>query len=338
MALRRKQQRLRRFVFTLNNWTPEEYEYIVVDFAPTTQWMIVAQELGANGTPHLQGACVLGFQMAFSNLKTTPGFERAHVEPMHGTPQDSRAYCSKQDPEPFEHGELPKQGKRSDLENASEKILNGATLRELAHDGNATMIVKYFKGLTTLRSLVRPPRNGPPTVFWLHGPTGTGKTRTAMECGRLLSQGVDDIWVSSGTLRWFDGYDGQRVAVFDDFRSKHVSSFAFLLRLLDRYPTNVEIKGGFVNWTPDVIFITSSKHPDQTFETRKNFIPEDLAQLHRRLTRIIEFSDVGTCDDQWRDWIQGSILALCGMEISEEEVASDEDLDATIPIIDLTSD
>jgi len=53
----RNGQRLRRFVFTLNNYT-EEDEEALKEFAETTQWFLMGKETGKNSTPHLQGSCV----------------------------------------------------------------------------------------------------------------------------------------------------------------------------------------------------------------------------------------------------------------------------------------
>lgn len=276
-------QRLSRFVFTLNNYTQEETDFLKA--FPCT-WMIFGKETGENGTPHLQGACILASRTAFSTLKTLTGFRRAHLETMRGKPEDSRVYCSKQDLQPFESGSLPSPGKRTDIHVAAERILAGATLKELAMDAEvgAVAIVKFHKGLTILRSLSRPDRTDFPTIFWLFGPTGIGKTKCCFLSGcKLAPGGADDVWISSGGLRWFDGYDGQSVVIFDDFRAKHVTSFAFLLRILDRYPVSVEFKGGFVKLNPSLIFITCPYDPDECFKTRKEHVPEDILQLKRRI-------------------------------------------------------
>lgn len=61
---------------------------------------------------------------------------------------------------------------------------------------------------------------------------------------------------SKGAQLWFDGYLGESVAVFDDFRPWWCR-FDYLLALLDRYPIRVPVKGGFVNWIPEIIIITT---------------------------------------------------------------------------------
>ena len=48
--------RLRRFCFTLNNFTEEEYKNLIEDFCQYCSWMVVGKEhIVGDGTPHLQG-------------------------------------------------------------------------------------------------------------------------------------------------------------------------------------------------------------------------------------------------------------------------------------------
>jgi len=286
-------ERLSRFVFTVNNYTDDEYQWLTTtfpqNFAPS--WLIVGKEVGENGTPHLQGACILGGQRAFSTVKMWPGFRRAHLETMRGKPEDSRRYCMKEDSNAFESGNLPSPGKRNDLAIAVEAINAGTSLREMANGDHGVAVVKFYKGLTVLRSLRSDPRDPaqPPTIYWLHGDTGVGKTKCAWEFGTAYGA-PSDIFVSPGTLQWFDGYDGQRVVIFDDFRSKGVS-FAFLLRITDRYPMSVPFKGGFVNWNPEVIIFTTPGSIRWTFSERLEHRPEDVRQLERRVTHEYRLPD-----------------------------------------------
>lgn len=324
-------ERVSRFVFTLNNWTDTEYAYLTEEFALQTKWLMIAKEKApGTGTPHLQGACVLGNQWTFTRLKRCAGFARAHIEVMRGQPQDSDVYLSKEDPEPFMHGTMPAPGKRNDLRLATDRVLAGASVRDLAKDPEAaTCVVKFHKGLTVLRSLTQPARSEKPIVIWCHGATGTGKTRSAFKSGRALARalgtGPGDTWISSGGLRWFDGYDGQAVAILDDFRAKHCTSFAFFLRLLDRYPVDVEFKGGFVKWVPRVIFITCPYSPDECFATRKAHVPEDMAQLHRRITQVVEFEHEFTKENR-REFV-ADVLTLLPRSTSQGEETEVEETD-----------
>lgn len=287
-------QRYRAFTFTLNNYTPEEYTWLTITFPEvyTPRYMIIGKETGENGTPHLQGAVCLGAARDFTTVKAWPGFRRAHLEQMRGTALHNKIYCSKQDPHPFEFGDIPKPGKRTELNDAVEAINNGQSLRQLALGDHGVAVVKFNKGLTVLRSLRSAPRDPskPPKIYWLYGETGTGKTRCAWELGTLHAGTTDDVWMSNGTLQWFDGYDGQRVAILDDFRAVDCK-FNWLLRLTDRYPLQVPFKGGFVNWAPEIIFITGPHDVNGTFVTRLANKPESLGQLVRRLTGIFSLPD-----------------------------------------------
>lgn len=307
----RQGDRLSRFVFTLNNPTEEEYTTLMETLPAKARWMVMAKEHEAEGTPHLQGAVCLKVQTAWSAIKKWPGFTRVHFETMRGSPEQSLTYCSKEDKAPFIHGDLPKQGKRTDVANAVARIQQGQSVKDLAKDEEGGIaVVKFHKGLTVLRSLLTPVRTEPPRVIWIHGPTGTGKTRCALGSGAILAEQLgfpaDSVWLSSGSFRWFNGYDGQCVAVLDDFRAKQLTGaggFPFFLRLLDRYPMDVEFKGGFVAWVPRVIFVTCPYSPAVAFSKRQEHIPEDIAQLDRRITSVhhFEYTDDASWEQYKRD-------------------------------------
>lgn len=280
-------QRIRRFTLTLNNYSAEEYNLFRYELDACCSWAVLGKEVGSEGTPHLQGAGVLKKQMSFNTLRAH--FPRAHLEPMKGTPHQNYAYCTKEDKDAYTVGDLPQPGKRTDLHNVADLIDEGATLKEVA-EVYPTAIVKYSRGLTVLRSIKcgkRDPRN-PPKVLWLFGSTGTGKTRYAWDYGCSHYGEDSTIIMPDSTLKWFDGYDGQKCVILDDFRAKGVC-FSFFLRVLDRYPLQGPIKGGFVNWNPEVIIITTPHDVETTFSKRNEHIPEDIEQLRRRITQCMEF-------------------------------------------------
>lgn len=272
--------RLSRLCFTLNNYTEDEYNSLTELFK-TFKWAIIAKESGEKeDTPHLQGAVVIGKQMAHSTIKKWPGFSRAHFENMKGTPHDSYVYCNKQDPNPFHHGEIPTPGKRTDLESVVSSLRSGSSLADIANSDDATTLARYPRGLTLLSQLYDTTPKVPPHVVWLYGESGLGKTRSATEY-------ADSYWISSGELKWFDGYTGQDTAILDDFRPSQVS-FPKLLRLLDRYEISVEIKGGYRRWVPKTIFITANADPTTMFQYKT---PENITQLTRRIHKIIHVTE-----------------------------------------------
>jgi len=309
-------QRYRRICFTLNNWTPQEYNDLCA-FKAT--WMIIGKEVGDNGTPHLQGAAILGSQMTLATLKKVPGFRRAHIENMYGSPEKNEAYCSKQDPSPFVKGTLPKPGRRNDLESAYASLAGGATMRQMAEE-HGVEVIKYHKGLIAVRSLLVEARTEAPKVVWLFGPTGIGKSRVTIEFATKHFGG--DYWMSCGSLQWFDGYDGQNVAILDDFRGKHCP-FSVLLRLLDRYSFRVPYKGGFVEWNPKVIFITCPYSPNEIFDVRGKHLPEDIKQLERRITQVVHWKDEGFSFASVMTALEDIILPKPAQVINLEEENSD---------------
>lgn len=79
--------------FTLNNWTEEEYSYLVSYLSSNSSY-IIGKEIGEEGTPHLQGWFCLHKKKRFTGIKKI--FTRWHVEKMKGTRYDNLIYCSKQ--------------------------------------------------------------------------------------------------------------------------------------------------------------------------------------------------------------------------------------------------
>ena len=124
-----------------------------------------------------------------------------------------------------------------------------------------------------------------PTIHWLAGPTGCGKTRLAFGTG-------EDVWMSS-VLPWFDGYNGEKTAILDDYRSGDLP-FNRLLRVMDRYPLQCPNKGGFTTWNPTTIFITCPRIPNDEFVRHTKDMQgnnqteqfEDVEQVNRRCTTI----------------------------------------------------
>lgn len=260
----------RTWCFTLNNYSEDDERLLGQLYEQgTARYVLFGRESGESGTPHLQGVLTLASpsrRRALSRL-----IPRAHLEPCRSR-DASIEYCKKEG-DFVEHGTVrTNQGKRTDLEDAI------ATLRDSGLDAvrelHPTVYVRYPRGLSSL--LVDAPRDPgtPPEVTWIYGGTGVGKTRYVVDR-------EPDLWISGATLKWWDGYMGQSAVCFDDFRGDFCT-FHWLLRLLDRYPVRVEVKGGSREFNSPRIYITCPFHPRDVYPTI-----EDKEQLVRRISRII---------------------------------------------------
>lgn len=246
-----------RWVFTLNNYGESDVESILSGVDQCLyRYVIIGREVGAQGTPHLQGYLELSKKKTLGGVKKLqPCFGRAHWEPARGTVSQNIAYCSK-DGQSYSRGEPSVgQGMRSDLGALVEDLKNGRDLKDVALE-NPELYCRYRGGLRDLANWANLSVRKPPRVIYIWGPPGTGKSRYAFSCNE------ESTWSYPGN-GWFDGYKGQAVAIFDDFDDDQSTnggiSIGMFLKLLDRYPVDVPVKGGFVQWRPTKIILTSNR-------------------------------------------------------------------------------
>lgn len=262
-----------RWCFTINNYTDGEVEAIKAN-AVQMRYIIYGLEVGEEkGTEHLQGYCELKTKLRLTSVKKLIG-ERAHLEVAAGTAEENIAYCSK-DGKTWTYGETVKKGARTDLDKA----------RKLAEENGmraVTSVCNYQQIKTAEKYLEynEEERDWVPTVYWFHGPTGTGKSRTAREICPS-----DDTYVKNDASKWWTGYDAHEFVIIDDFRATWWS-FTEMLRILDRYACRVETKGGQRQLLAKTIVVTSADSPEKCY----GLCLESLRQLLRRITEVRSFA------------------------------------------------
>ncbi len=232
------------------------------------------------GRKHLQGYIHFAEGVSKSTVKRRLDSTTVHLGRPRGSAAQNIAYCEK-DGVFHEFGERPKQGARKDIDGVREAVESGAGMRRIIASGVGYQALRYGEKILTY---IEAPRTEPPEVFWYWGPTGTGKTRAALADASARNDG-SSVWWALGDFKWFDGYDGHEAAILDDFRPEW-GKLSFLLRLLDRYPIQVAIKGGFRQWRPKFIYITCPKPPQECYLDAG----EDIEQLLRRITLVREFT------------------------------------------------
>lgn len=156
-------------------------------------------------------------------------------------------------------GEKPKQGKRSDLDAIKERIDEGASIIDVAHESFGSFL-RYRNGFRDYICLTQPQRDFMPNITVLWGPPGTGKTFRAFNAAKDAGSYFFLPRPSSkGGSLWFDGYASQDILIIDEFYGWILHDF--LLRLLDRYPLTIQVKGSSAPMVSKDIVITSNVPP-----------------------------------------------------------------------------
>lgn len=276
---RRDQPYAKNWCFTLNNppktnldckndecigFIPDEMSYIVQ-----------GRETGDKGTHHLQGFVAFHKLRRLNNVKRIlPG---AHWEVCKGNPDQNRTYCIK-DGDFCEHGVVPKKaGHRTDIDSLHETIRTGSSIDQIV-DNHFGLFLKYPRAIDRAIDLYRGDRSWPMsvTVYW--GESGTGKTKKAFE------DHPDAHFQTLG--KWWDGYEGHEHVIWDEFYGGSCP-LSFFLKLTDRYPFRVPIKGGTRKFLAKTITFTSNVSPYEWYEFRNERLRD---AFERRLTKVVHFN------------------------------------------------
>lgn len=285
-------KRVRRFTMTLNNYTEAEIVYFKT--LPDCRYKCFGKEVGKEGTKHLQAyleldsskkLSIAGLQKKISAHGGTPS--RWAILVSKGSAAQNIKYCEK-DGDFWEEGKRPAgQGKRTDLDDVSQLVIDSVPLKDIAMEHPKTFIM-YSRGIQNLHAILNMTTRSEMTLgYWAYGKTATGKTRWA----HSLSPG--STYSKDPMTKYFCGYSQEDTVILDDYRPNTEMSFSFLLRLADRYPINVQTKFGNVQFNSKRIIVTSPHCIEETF-AHLDFLKEgQLAQLKRRFKEI-EFG-VGKC-------------------------------------------
>jgi len=235
---------------------------------------------------HWQGYIQLIYNKTFSSMKKWMEDDKIHLEIAKAGSESNEKYCSK-DGQYIRFGEPKQQGKRNDIHVVTEDIKNGMRYDEVAMT-HSCQFIKFHRGFkelinATARSTATS-RDVAVTV--LVGPTGCGKTSYVYETEKDLY----DMVVRKGGQQWFDGYDGQEAILLDEMSPEAVQ-FELLLRLIDRYPMRLDIKGSFSYAKWKRVYITSN-HKIRDWYINKD--KESIKALMRRINCVHDFYNMKT--------------------------------------------
>jgi len=272
------------WVFTLNNYTPEheailqkmDYHYLLYgrEVAPTT------------GTPHLQGYVQLKKRVRRTALvKLIPTF----WEPANGDVTD-QSYCKKD-------GDFVELGIPHSTKGAACKVAERIAINKRLHEDNimdlvTTGAIHYsqvpliLKARKLLHETEQSRIELPDLAYgedkkhhqWVHGPTGTGKSRYA-------ATNHPGAYKKRKTL-WWSNYDKLNphhdVVIIEEWGPQDYKLLDELKVWADVRPFPAEIKGGDLgDIRPRKFIITSNHAIDEAFPDPKDHLP-----LKRRFEEI----------------------------------------------------
>lgn len=274
--------RRKNWCFTLNNYSDEEYGFILAYLEASCDYAIVGKEVGDQGTPHLQGYCRFKEVHSLVQIKDRVS-HRAHFEPSKGTAGDNRVYCSKEG-DYREVGTCPGGSrKRTRDELAVEwrtRLVEGRSgINQFADDNPG---VFAWSGHTLLRNslglsgaISRPDIS----VRWIYGQPGVGKSRMAHE-------EWPNAYIKDPRTKWWNGYLLEKEVIIDDFGPNGID-INHLLRWFDRYKCYVEVKGDMCPLMADKFIVTSNFHPEDLFRNESKDGPHvQVPALLRRIELI----------------------------------------------------
>lgn len=241
--------RSRKWQVTINNPIDKGYTREVikekVDSLSSIVYWCIADEIGAGGTPHCHFFLAFANAIRFSTLLKL--FEGGHFEMCNGTCEQNRDYVFKigkykgTDKEETnlpetreEFGEMPveRKGKRNDLDDLYDMVQAGMTAAEIIKDNPSYMIRRkeiedmiYDRQTEQFGNVYRQM-----DVTFVFGSTGTGKTSDIIR----QNGGYKNIYRVVDYKNPFDGYSGEDVIVFEEYRCQF--NISLLLNAIDGHP------------------------------------------------------------------------------------------------------
>ena len=118
---------------------------------------------------------------------------------------------------------------------------------------------------------------------YIHGSAGTGKTRFIME-----KYGYENVFrITNYERGMFDAYKGQRVLVFEEFRSS--LKIEEMLNLLDGYPLQLPCRYNDKTACYEIVYIVTNIPFTEQYKKIQAEQPKTWDAFKRRIHHIIDF-------------------------------------------------
>lgn len=295
----------RKWQITINNpvdkgYTHDRLKEILAGMKSVIYWCM-ADEVGENNTYHthlyIQGRGGINF----STVKKR--FDGGHFEMAKGTAMQNKEYVSKtgkweKDKKhetcvegTFEEwGEMPveRQGARNDLADIYSMIKEGMTNYQIVEQVPDVMF--RLDKLEIVRQAIRDEEFSEKWrdlyVEYIYGDTGTGKTRSVME-----AYGYRNVYRVTDYQHPFDGYMGQDVILFEEFRSS--VPLGDMLKYLDGYPVVLPCRYANRQACFTKVYIVTNIPLIEQYKNIQLDYPKDYRAFLRRIHVIKEYTEKG---------------------------------------------
>lgn len=267
---------------------------------------------------------------------TNKGLTAGWWTPLRSSIQEARDYCAKiatranPNAEPITFGEFElhasaPQGQFLNVAGSSVRddntfkaidiIKGGGDIKQVWQEAPLAFVYSVPNLLRAIQvqknSTPRDP-NIKPEVIVYFGPPGSGKTRKAIEENPDAYQ--LPVPQHSREKLWFtERYIGQNTVIVDDFKGQ--IPLNTLLRLIDRYPLEEQVKGMFINIQATRWIFTSNTNPKHWYSPNEGEVDQWEA-LRRRITKAYQFDYTGIVDSK----IHYDLIERPDLQAVEEDI------------------
>ena len=288
----------RKFQLTINNpidkgYTHETIKLILEQFS-LVYWCM-CDEIGKEGTYHTHIFFIAKSGVMFDTVQNR--FYGAHIEAARGSNEENYNYIRKIGEKYADKQEtnLPKTFEESGILPADRKAGNSLTAEifEMIENGSSdfeilTTYPSVFKSIEAIRKarqvieeekVKKCFRNMKVYYYW--GKTGSGKTRTIME-----KHGYENVYRITNYEHPFDNYNGQKVILFDEFRSS--IKIGDMLTYLDGYPLMLPCRYSNRVALYDTVYFATNIPIEKQYENIQVYEPETYRAFLRRISEVKE--------------------------------------------------